>query len=164
MKFKSYSQRRGVLTLCIFQIASRELGENRISPAEELKDSIGKGELDALFTHFNEIMDEWKNEPVKLAITGKSGVGKSAFINAICNLKPGDPGFATTSSLEILQNTQLSLNIQEIQRLHYMIYQALEPQTLLQMSAKKKWNSINMTLSLFWSEILKKMILKWPKH
>jgi GTPase SAR1 family protein/uncharacterized protein (DUF697 family) len=35
---------------------------------------------------------------VKLALTGKSGVGKSSFINAIRNLKPGDPGFATTSS------------------------------------------------------------------
>ena len=43
-------------------------------------------------------MDKWKNEPVKLAVTGKSGVEKSAFINAICNLKPGDPGFVTTSS------------------------------------------------------------------
>ena len=43
-------------------------------------------------------MDKWKNEPGELAVTGKSGVGKSAFINAICNLKPGDPGFATTSS------------------------------------------------------------------
>jgi GTP-binding protein EngB required for normal cell division len=34
---------------------------------------------------------------MKLALTGKSGVGKSSFINAIRNLKPGDPGFATTS-------------------------------------------------------------------
>ena len=70
---------------------------NLKSPAEELKDSIEKEELDALCTHFNEIMDNWKNEPVKFAVTGKSGVGKSAFINAICNLKPGDPCFATTS-------------------------------------------------------------------
>jgi len=35
---------------------------------------------------------------VKLAVTGKSGVGKSSFINAIRNLKPGDQGFTTTSS------------------------------------------------------------------
>jgi GTP-binding protein EngB required for normal cell division/uncharacterized protein (DUF697 family) len=35
---------------------------------------------------------------VKLALTGKSGVGKSSFINSIRNLKPDDPGFATTSS------------------------------------------------------------------
>ena len=92
MKFTSYSQRRGVLTLCISQIASRELGVNRKSPAEELKDSIEKQELDELFTHFNEFMDKWKHEPVKLAVTGKS------FINAMRNLKPGDLGCATTSS------------------------------------------------------------------
>jgi hypothetical protein len=35
---------------------------------------------------------------VKLVLTGKSGVGKSSFINAIRNLKSGDPCFATTSS------------------------------------------------------------------
>ena len=34
---------------------------------------------------------------MKLAITGKSGVGKSSFINSIRNLKPGDPGYAATS-------------------------------------------------------------------
>jgi GTP-binding protein EngB required for normal cell division len=34
---------------------------------------------------------------VKLAVTGKSGVGKSSFINAIRNMKPGNCGFATTS-------------------------------------------------------------------
>ena len=35
---------------------------------------------------------------MKLAVTGKSGVGKSSFINAIRDMKPGDPGFATLSS------------------------------------------------------------------
>ena len=45
----------------------------------------------------NEDLNNWRNEPVKLAVTGKSGVGKSSFINAIRNLKPGDAGFATTS-------------------------------------------------------------------
>ena len=34
---------------------------------------------------------------MKLAVTGKTGVGKSSFINTIRNMKPGDPGFATTS-------------------------------------------------------------------
>ena len=34
---------------------------------------------------------------MKLAVTGKSGVGKSSFINAIRHLKSGDPGFATAS-------------------------------------------------------------------
>jgi GTP-binding protein EngB required for normal cell division len=88
----------GFLTQCIFQIALRKLGENRKSAAEVLKDSIEKEKSDALFTHFNEFMDNWLTEPVKLAVTGKSRVGKSAFINAIRNLKSGDPGFANTSS------------------------------------------------------------------
>ena len=44
-----------------------------------------------------EDLENRRNEPVKLAVTGKSGVGKSSFINAIRNLKVGDPGFAATS-------------------------------------------------------------------
>ena len=87
----------GLLTPCIFQIGLGELDENRKSAVEELKNSIEKEGLNAAFTHFNETMDNWKNEPVKLAVTGKSGVGKSSFINAIRNLKSDDPGFATTS-------------------------------------------------------------------
>jgi uncharacterized MnhB-related membrane protein len=60
----------GFLTQCIFQIALRKLGENRKSAAEVLKDSIEKEKPDALFTHFNEFMDNWLTEPVKLAVTG----------------------------------------------------------------------------------------------
>ena len=86
-----------LITLCIFQIALRELDENRKSAVDKLKDNIEKEGLDAAFKHFREDLDNWKNEPVKLALTGKSGVGKSSFINSIRNLKPGDPGFAATS-------------------------------------------------------------------
>jgi GTP-binding protein EngB required for normal cell division len=70
---------------------------NSESALQELKANIKNEGLDGALKHFIENLDDWRNEPVKLAVTGKSGVGKSAFINAICNLKPGDPGFATTS-------------------------------------------------------------------
>jgi small GTP-binding protein len=45
----------------------------------------------------NEDLNNWRSEPVKLAVTGKTGVGKSSFINTIRNMKPGNHGFATTS-------------------------------------------------------------------
>ena len=86
---------RQVLTLCIFQIGSS--GENQKSAVDELEDSIDKEGPDAVLKHMNEDLNNWRSEPVKLAVTGKSGVGKSSFINAIRNLKPGDAGFATTS-------------------------------------------------------------------
>jgi GTPase SAR1 family protein len=41
-----------------------------------------------------EDLDNWRNELVKLAVTGKSGVGKSSFINAIRNLKSSDDDFS----------------------------------------------------------------------
>jgi putative ribosome biogenesis GTPase RsgA len=45
----------------------------------------------------NQLADNWKNAAVKLALTGKSGIEKSSFINAIRYLKSGDPCFATAS-------------------------------------------------------------------
>ena len=63
-----------------------------------MKDNIKKEGLVRVFRRFNEDLDNLKNEPVKLAVTGKFEVGKSSFINAIRNLKSGDPGFAISSS------------------------------------------------------------------
>ena len=71
---------------------------NLESAAEELKASIKKDGPDASFKHYTEILDNWRNVPVKLAVTGKSGVGKSSFINEIRCLKKGDKDFAPISS------------------------------------------------------------------
>ena len=75
-----------------------ESDENRKSAFEKLKDNMQKNGLAEVFQSFSEVIDNSKNGPVKLAVTGKSGVGKACFINAIRNLKSGDPGFATSSS------------------------------------------------------------------
>ena len=76
----------------------------------KLKDSITKEGLVTVFKRFNEVVDNSKNGPVKLAVTGKSGVGKSCFINAIRNLKSGDPSLQPRQVLEILQNSDMSIN------------------------------------------------------
>jgi GTP-binding protein EngB required for normal cell division len=55
--------------------------------------------LETALKQCNEDLENWKNEPVKLAVTGKSGIGKSSFINAILNLNSGDPGFAASSNI-----------------------------------------------------------------
>ena len=86
---------RQVLTLCIFQIGSS--GENQKSAVDELEANIDKEGPDAVLKHLNEDLNNWRSEPVKLAVTGKTGVGKSSFINTIGNMKPGNYGFATMS-------------------------------------------------------------------
>ena len=86
---------RQVLTLCIFQIGSS--GENQKSAVDELEDNIDKEGPDPVLKHLNEDLNNWRSEPVKLAVTGKTGVGKSSFINTIRNMKPGNYGFATMS-------------------------------------------------------------------
>ena len=87
---------RQVLTLCIFQIASSD--GNWKSALDEFNENIDKDGLEKALKHCNEDLDNWRNEPVKLAVTGKSGVGKSSFINAIRNSKLGDSDFAASSS------------------------------------------------------------------
>ena len=76
----------------------RESDENQQSAFDELKNNIGKKGLLTAFKCFNEGLGNWENGSVNLAVTGKSWVGKSSFINAIRNLKSGDPGFVTSSS------------------------------------------------------------------
>jgi GTP-binding protein EngB required for normal cell division len=75
----------------------RESDKNGKYVLKKLEVYIEKEGLDAALKHLKEDLDNWRNEPFKLAVTGKSGVGKSSFINAIRNLKLGDPGFAATS-------------------------------------------------------------------
>ena len=52
---------------------------------KKLKVNIKKKGLDAALKHLKEDLENWRNEAVKLAVTGKSGLGKSSFINAIPN-------------------------------------------------------------------------------
>ena len=88
---------RQVLTLCIFKIALSERQQKCKCAIKEFEVNIEKEGLDAALKHLKEDLENWRNEPVKLAVTGKSGVGKSSFIKAIRNLKLGDPGSAATS-------------------------------------------------------------------
>lgn len=39
-------------------------------------------------------IDRWKNETVKFGIIGRSGTGKSSFVNLVRDLKKGDVGYA----------------------------------------------------------------------
>ena len=50
----------------------------------------------AVSAYIDNSLNRWKGEHVTFAITGSSATGKSAFINTIRNLKPGDDGFAKT--------------------------------------------------------------------
>ena len=54
-----------------------ESDENQKSAPEKVKDSLKKEVLVEVFKRFNEVVDNSKNGPVKLAVTGKSGVGKA---------------------------------------------------------------------------------------
>jgi hypothetical protein len=86
---------RQVLTLCIFKIALRKSDKKKWKYVlKKLEVNIEKKGLDAACFNLKEDLDNWRNELVKLAVTGKSGVGKSSFINAIRNLKSSDDDFS----------------------------------------------------------------------
>ncbi|XP_052787340.1 T-cell-specific guanine nucleotide triphosphate-binding protein 2-like [Mya arenaria] len=44
--------------------------------------------------------NKWEKEPVRIAVTGNSGVGKSSFINTFRGLKPTDPDAAAVGTTE----------------------------------------------------------------
>jgi putative ribosome biogenesis GTPase RsgA len=77
---------RQVLTLCIFKIALKESDKKLKYLLKKLEVNIEKEGLDAALKQLKEELEDLenrRNESVKLAVTGKSGVGKFSFINAI---------------------------------------------------------------------------------
>lgn len=46
------------------------------------------------FDNPDKVMMKWRNQIIKFAVTGRSGMGKSTFINLIRDVYPGDPYFA----------------------------------------------------------------------
>uniref|UniRef100_A0A8C4SBL2 Interferon-inducible GTPase 5-like n=1 Tax=Erpetoichthys calabaricus TaxID=27687 RepID=A0A8C4SBL2_ERPCA len=70
---------------------------------EEIKkiaDVYNKDGLDAVFPLINGKWNNLDNEKVTIAVTGESGVGKSAFINAMRGLEPNDEGAAEEGLIE----------------------------------------------------------------
>ena len=58
-------------------------GWDFVSDWEELKEASKSGSVEAGRTLLERKRDEWKQIPLNMAVIGRSGVGKSSFINAI---------------------------------------------------------------------------------
>jgi len=64
---------------------------------DEMKLSYGKYGVEGLLKK----IDAWKNQPVKIAVTGSSGCGKSSFINRVRGLTPDDEVFVNEAGEEV---------------------------------------------------------------
>jgi len=71
-----------------------------VSEAEELKEAIKSGGVEAGRTLLERKRDEWKRIPLNVAVIGRSGVGKSSFINAIRRLTADGEGGAPVAVKE----------------------------------------------------------------
>ena len=60
------------------------------SAAEELKEAFNSGGVEAGWTWLEKKRDKWKQIPLNVAVIGRSGVGKSSFINAITHVDADD--------------------------------------------------------------------------
>ncbi|KAG2463478.1 interferon-inducible GTPase 5-like [Polypterus senegalus] len=60
--------------------------------------------FEAVIPLFKEKFDNLGTEPLNIAVTGESGTGKSAFINAMRGLRPGEPGAAKEGLTEQTKN------------------------------------------------------------
>jgi len=58
-------------------------GWDFVSDWEELIEAFKSGSVEAGRTLLERKRDEWKQIPLNMAVIGRSGVGKSSFINAI---------------------------------------------------------------------------------
>jgi len=67
-----------------------DMGWDFASAAEELKEAFKSGGVKAGWTWLERKGDEWKQIPLNVAVIGRSGVGKSSFINAIRRLTADD--------------------------------------------------------------------------
>jgi len=74
--------------------ATMDMGWDFASEWEELKEASNSGGVEAGKTWLERKRDEWKQIPLNVAVIGRSGVGKSSFINAIRRVDADDEGGA----------------------------------------------------------------------
>ncbi|XP_052799425.1 interferon-inducible GTPase 1-like [Mya arenaria] len=67
---------------------------------KKFQDAFESGGYSDLHKIVSDNLDEWKKIELNIAVTGKSGSGKSSFINAFMNKKPGDEGAAEVGGFE----------------------------------------------------------------
>ncbi len=77
--------------------SSSFMSEDEIKKAQEALDKEGIG---GLKKHLVPRLNAWKNMPLSIGVTGKSGSGKSTFINTMRGLGPKMPGAAEVDVTE----------------------------------------------------------------
>ncbi|XP_052787333.1 T-cell-specific guanine nucleotide triphosphate-binding protein 2-like isoform X1 [Mya arenaria] len=70
------------------------------SISEEDEVSFREKGTDGLHSFILQRKENWKSNPLRIAVTGNSGVGKSSLINAFLGLKPNAPGAAAVGITE----------------------------------------------------------------
>ncbi|XP_060579711.1 T-cell-specific guanine nucleotide triphosphate-binding protein 2-like [Ruditapes philippinarum] len=90
-------------------MASRIKGEcdNEVTEQEELlSDVFKKNGIEGIQTYMKEGLNKWRETELHIAVAGKSGSGKSTFINVIRGLKSGEVGAADTNVEECTMKCQ----------------------------------------------------------
>lgn len=88
-----------------FRIQSRFLTTNGDQDsmdafARQIQQYITQNGTQDFDARIRRVLEEGPKEPLKIAVTGASGIGKSTFINTMRGLKPNDPRAAKTSSTQ----------------------------------------------------------------
>ncbi|XP_072494079.1 uncharacterized protein [Notamacropus eugenii] len=84
-----------------------EIGGLGFLPQEKLtsiKLNLQKGRLDKAVSIINKVIEDMDNALLNIAVTGASGAGKSAFINAFRGVGHEDEGAASTGVIETTTN------------------------------------------------------------
>ncbi|XP_060583853.1 interferon-inducible GTPase 1-like isoform X2 [Ruditapes philippinarum] len=78
-----------------------DINDECSSVKASLEESFKKHGVKGISAAIKDKMDNWENEKLNIAVTGRSGVGKSSFINAIRgDIDESQPGYATVGNNE----------------------------------------------------------------
>jgi len=80
--------------------ATTDMGWNFVAELQKLKEAFNSGGVEASRAWLERKRDEWKQIPLKVAVIGRPGVGKSSFINAIRRMYADDEGGAPVGNKE----------------------------------------------------------------
>ncbi|XP_060579721.1 interferon-gamma-inducible GTPase 10-like [Ruditapes philippinarum] len=84
-----------------------EYNNERTEEEEALLDDVFKTKgFEGIQKYIKEGLDKWRETELHIAVTGKSGAGKSTFINVIRGLKTGEDGAADTDVEECTKTVQ----------------------------------------------------------
>jgi interferon gamma inducible protein 47 len=93
-----------ILIVGVGKIASHDYSNHdTLNIFQRFRTHVGQSGLNNIRDYLEESLNEWKDVSIHIAVTGPTGVGKSAFINTLRGLRDDDPQTGPVGVKEIMK-------------------------------------------------------------